>query len=295
MSRVLVNGPASWNTLVAVEELPEARSHTVFARGHRRGLGGTSAGKALTLAALGVDVTLATVLGDDEPGALVRAALARRGLTLLTSPAPVTEQHLNLMADDGSRLSVYLELPAAPPAPAPGVLDALRTADAAVLDLAESSRPLLERARAAGVPVWCDVHDDDGSGSYPRAFVQAADVLVVSEDGPPDPRAYLRAAVDAGTALAVCTRGARGALALDADGWWEVDAAPATVVDTNGAGDAFVAGLLAATLAGRPRGEALRHAAAAGALAVSTPDLGAPDVTAADVAALAGRVRLRRP
>lgn len=295
MSRVLVNGPASWNTLVAVAELPEAHSQTVFARGHRRGLGGTSAGKAVTLAALGVDVTLAIVLGDDEPGALVRAALARPGLTVLSSPAPVTEQHLNLMADDGSRLSVYLELPPAPPAPSAEVLAALGAADAVVLDLAESSRPLLERARAAGVPVWCDVHDDDGSAPYPRAFVQAADVLVVSEDGPPDPRAYLRAAVDAGTTLAVCTRGAHGAIALDADGWWEVGAAPATVVDTNGAGDAFVAGLLAATLAGRPRAEALRHAAAAGALAVASPELGAAEATAHDVAVLAGRVEVWHP
>jgi len=294
MSRVLVNGPAAWNTLVSVAELPDPRPQMLLARAHRQGLGGTSAGKAVTLAALGVDVTLATLVGDDEPGAHVRTALHRPGLALLTSPVAVTEQHLNLMADDGSRVSIYLELPAPPPAASPAVLEALVAADAAVLDLAESSRPLLVRAREAGVPVWCDVHDDDGLGEYARAFAQHADVLVVSEDGPADARAYLRAAVDAGAALAVCTRGARGALALDAGGWWEVGAAPARVVDTNGAGDAFVAGLLAATLAGLPRADALRHAAAAGALAVASSELGAPDATPAAVEELARDVAVRR-
>jgi sugar/nucleoside kinase (ribokinase family) len=93
----------------------------------------------------------------------------------------------------------------------------------------------------------------------------------------------------------VCTRGARGALALDAGGFWEVGAAPAgDVVDTNGAGDAFLAGLLAATLEGLPTPDALAWASAAGALAVGTESLGAPHATRDAVAALAARVAVTR-
>src|SRR5690606_23017090 len=119
--RVLVNGPASWNTLIRLPSLPEPRSQTLFASGHHDGLGGTSAGKALTLAALGVDVTLRTALGDDREGGLVREALALSRLSLVVQPAERTERHVNLMADDGSRVSLYLELPAPEPGSVPSL------------------------------------------------------------------------------------------------------------------------------------------------------------------------------
>ena len=46
-TRAFVAGPASWNTLVRLERLPESRPHMVRAQGHHQALGGTSAGKAL--------------------------------------------------------------------------------------------------------------------------------------------------------------------------------------------------------------------------------------------------------
>lgn len=296
MPAVVVNGPAAWNTVVRVPALPEPRPGMLAARSHRHTLGGTSAGKAVTLAALGVDVLLGTVLGDDEPAALVRASLDRPFLTVLARAAAKgrTEQHLNLQADDGSRVSIYLELPQ-PDGPAPAALvEALRQAPVAVLDLADHSRPLLETARSAGVPTWCDVHDDDGTNEYPRAFADAADVLLVSADRLAEPRAYLEARVGAGCRLAVCTSGASGALARDVDGWWEVPAVPVQPVDTEGAGDAFLSGLLAAHLDGLPTAQALALASAVAGLAVQQPGLGAPCVTRAQADAVARSVQVRR-
>ncbi|MBT0994770.1 carbohydrate kinase family protein [Cellulomonas sp. DKR-3] len=301
MNHVVVHGPVSWNTVVRLPRLPAPVPHMELAAAHHDGLGGTSAGKAVTLAALGVPTTLVTTTGDDEQAARVLDALgAGRGggdLRVLARPAlgGRTERHVNLVADDGARLSLYLELPTAPPAD-DAVLAAVRAADAAVLDLAAGSRPLLDVARAAGVPVWCDVHDDDGVGDFARAFAAAADVLLVSAARLADPRAYLRAALRSGTSLAVCTDGARGALALDADGWWEVDVADAgPVVDAEGAGDAFLAGLLRATLAGAPRRDALAQAAATGALAVTHLGLAAPHADPATVETLARAVRVTGP
>ncbi len=298
MPRVLVNGPASWNTLVDLDTLPATGGPTLFARSHREGIGGTSAGKALTLASLGVDVTLRTVLGSDDEAAAVRRALARPRLELLVVAALQgrTERHLNLMAADGERQSIYLELPSAAQDPDPdtarGILGGV---DVLVADLAEHSRPLLTAARSAGVPVWCDVHDDDGHGEYPRAFAAAADVLLVSHARLADPAAYLRSQVDAGCRLAVCTFGGAGALALDASGWYHIGIAPsAQVVDTNGAGDAFLAGLLAATLAGQPTADALAAATATGALAVGSAELGAPHADPRTVASSARQVPVHR-
>lgn len=297
--RVLVTGPASWNTTIRLPALPEPRSATVFASAAHDGLGGTSAGKALTLAALDLDVSLRTVLGDDEHAARVRAALDRPRVTLHAEHAADgrTERHVNVLADDGSRLSVYLALPSPdrPVEPIPHDVRALLDgAAAAVVDLADHSRPVLAAARAAGVPVWCDVHDDDGTAGYARPFADAADVLLVSADRLDDPAAYLDQAVRGGARLAVCTAGPRGAVARDADGWWDVPVAPVDrVVDTDGAGDAFLAGLLHGVLDGLPHPDALARASACGALAVGSPGVGATSATPDAVAALAARVDVR--
>ncbi|MEJ1193497.1 PfkB family carbohydrate kinase [Pseudarthrobacter sp. CCNWLW207] len=67
---------------------------------------------------------------------------------------------------------------------------------------------------------------------------------------------------------------AAGALALEADGTkHEVAAVPADVVDTNRAGDAFMAGFVAATLHGASVGDALKAAAAQSRVAIESQHL----------------------
>ncbi|MFI7545309.1 carbohydrate kinase family protein [Actinoplanes sp. NPDC049599] len=278
--RVYVVGPVSWNLLVHVAELPPAEPHTVFAGWHHECLGGTSAGKALNLRRLGLGVSLCTLLGDDDTGETIRRALRPSGIDLLVRRSGNgSERHVNLMDPAGRRLSVYLTLPeAAAPVPARQAA-VLADADAVVVDLADHSRQALPAARALGKPVWCDLHDYDGRSAFHAEFLAAADYLFVSDERLPDPHRFLREQVAAGKRLAVCTRGARGALALVPGGEIvEVAAAPvAEVVDTNGAGDAFFAGFLSAHLAGAPLGECLDLAATTAAACVSSPELAAGD------------------
>ena len=84
---VFVAGPASWNQIVMLDALPQPVSHMAFARSHRWALGGTSAGKALNLRSLGVDVTLRTVVGDDPEGRQVLMALHESGIDVLAEKA----------------------------------------------------------------------------------------------------------------------------------------------------------------------------------------------------------------
>ena len=49
---VVVIGPATWNHIIALDELPRAQPHMQFANDHWWTVGGTSAGKALHLADL---------------------------------------------------------------------------------------------------------------------------------------------------------------------------------------------------------------------------------------------------
>jgi len=306
MAEVLVVGPSSWNQLVSLDSLPEPRPHMVFAHGAHETVGGTSAGKALHLVELGCDVELATVLGDDDEGRRVEAALRGAGVPLLLERATPTERHLNLMAADGGRVSIYL---AVPPEPVRGALDAvvaaMAGARALVLDLSPRAAALLDDARATGIPIWTDLHDFDGRSEFHQPFLAAAQYVFCNADRLDDPVAFLHSVVSGtavaggaeadgwaaggrarggrptapeaagGVRVAVCTLGADGAVAVDAElGELRVSAEPVDrIVDTNGAGDGFTAGFLAATLDGADTESALRAGARQAARALTSPHL----------------------
>lgn len=103
MTRILVAGAASWNRMVVLDALPEPRPHMEFARDWFDTLGGTSAGKALHLHALGREVVLDALVGADEAGDRIRTALARAGVVTRWHSAARSEQHLNLMTPEGAR------------------------------------------------------------------------------------------------------------------------------------------------------------------------------------------------
>ncbi|WP_438853322.1 carbohydrate kinase family protein [Agromyces sp. M3QZ16-3] len=270
--RVVISGPASWNRMVQVERLPEPVPHMQFALGDHESVGGTSAGKALGLAAFGRPVTLFTVVGPDADGERLRGILERvDGLDLDIVDGGRTERHLNLMTPLGERVSIYLSTPDDRAAKADGRLTAaMEDAAAIVLDLSERSRRLIPDARASGRPIWTDLHDYDGEAEFHRPFLDAADAVFLNADRlGGDPMPFLRRVVDEGARLAVCTLGAAGAVALSTEAGrvteHRVEAVPVEVLDANGAGDAFMSGMLHAMLDGADVDSALevgaQHAA----------------------------------
>lgn len=273
---IVISGPAAWNRLVYLEHLPEPVPHMQFALDDYETIGGTSAGKALGLAGLGRPVLLHTLLADDDEGRRVRGALEASGVEVAALPATRTESHLNLMTRAGERVSLYLCSPADPGTPPSTELtQAMTDAPAIVLDLSERSRGLIDAARAAGTPIWTDIHDYDGTADFHRPFIEAADWIFMNADRiGDDPVPFMEECVRGGASVVVCTLGERGAIAVsvgEGEGEGErmqrteVAAEPVEVLDTNGAGDAFMSGVLDARLAGSSLADALaagaRHAA----------------------------------
>lgn len=275
--RVHVVGPASWNRIVLLDRLPDAVPHTVRATDTWSTVGGTSAGKALSLAGAGREVLLSTQLAPGPPGDLVASALTRAGVEVRAEPAAVTEQHLNLMTPAGERLSIYLaHPPAGPDDPERDgrVRDLMADSAVVVLDLGAEPRRLVPTALAAGRPIWTDLHDYDGGAAFHQPFLEAADAVFMNADATSDPLDLLAGCLHHGAAFAVCTLGAEGAVALERSGRvHRVAAVPVTVVDTNGAGDAFFAGTLDAHLAGADLPEALAAGAERAALVLGSRHL----------------------
>jgi acarbose 7IV-phosphotransferase len=271
---VLICGPVSWNKLVYLDRLPDPRPHTQFALEHFETVGGTSAGKALHLSGLGRNVICHTVLGDDPESDRLRSSLEGARITVVADEVPGdSERHLNLMTRAGERVSIYLSVPGFV-APNVAQFEALSVAAAAlVMDLSETSRALLPAAKATGIPIWTDVHDYDGRSTFHEPFIEAANFIFMNGDGMDDPEHFMRALVERGADAVVCTLGAAGAVAFDADGPHHVDAVATEVRDTNGAGDAFLAGYLDATLSGATTDEALSAAARQAAVALGTKHL----------------------
>jgi sugar/nucleoside kinase (ribokinase family) len=280
MADVVVHGPTSWNQVVFVDELPDPSPHMQFATAHHHVLGGTSAGKAAHLRDLGADVELHTVLGTDAAAGSIEAALCRADIAYVATRVDgPSERHLNLMDPAGGRVSIYLEVPPSPDIHSSGALAGLEQACAGaralVLDLSETSRAVLGALGPAAVPIWTDLHDYDGHGSFHRPFLEAATFVFMNADRLAAPEDFLRDCVHRGAEVAVCTLGAQGAIAVDAGlRTHRVQAAPVdAIVDFNGAGDGFMAGFLVAHLAGAPTDEAMRAGAGQAARALGTVQL----------------------
>ena len=276
---VFIAGPASWNRIVYLDHLPEPVPHMQFALDEYETVGGTSAGKALGLAGLGRPVVLHALFGGDVDGERVRGLLESAGVTILAGAGGTTERHLNLMTPAGERVSLYLATPTDSDVALEPVATAMAAASAIVLDLAPVAQRLIPLATATGRPIWTDIHDYDGGADFHRPFIDAADVIFMNADRiGPDPLPFMRARVEAGTSLVVCTLGERGAIALARDpsgrmSQHDVAAVPVAVRDTNGAGDAFMTGVLDATLAGAGVPEALRAGAEHAASVLGTRHL----------------------
>lgn len=281
MPDVVIHGPTSWNLIVDLDKLPHPRPHMKFAKGHREVMGGTSAGKAAHLVDLKMDVELHTVLGTDAASRLIQDSLAFAGIRYEASRAEgPSERHLNLMDQNGGRVSIYLDVCNPLTQQSASVArrhlrNAISDARAVVMDLSTPSRDVIEEVAGAAAPIWTDLHDYDGQSDFHAPFLNAASFVFMNDDNLHAPQQFLQSCIARGVRIAVCTLGSDGAMAVDHQGTtYFVPAHPVRkVVDTNGAGDGFMAGFLQAHLTGADVQDAMIAGAEQAARALETVHL----------------------
>ncbi|GAA3432016.1 carbohydrate kinase family protein [Kutzneria kofuensis] len=250
-------------------------------------VGGAGANTAAWLASFGVDTVLVGRVGDDMAGRQVRSELSSAGVrcALATDRTAPTCCVVVLVDGDGQRSMLADRGANARLEGSDLTVNLLETASHlhlsgyVLLDPASRNAGLemLAAARGAGLTTSVDpqaaLHIVTQGAETFLAMVAGVDLLLPNAEelaaltGSRDPSAAA-ALLDHVGAVAVTT-GPDGASWVDRVGRWDVPAAPATCVDSTGAGDAFDAGLLAAWLRGQPPLEVLRAGVAAGSKAVS--------------------------
>ncbi|MDT3446155.1 MULTISPECIES: carbohydrate kinase family protein [unclassified Pseudofrankia] len=295
---VVVAGVANVQQTVPVDDFP-LRYVPVRYLPHQLRLeaGGVGLNVARVLRTLGSPVVLATLVGADPAGVLVRAELKRAGLggagvvAVAGTPASV------VLVDPRGARQVHTDLKDLPDATYPPALFAELVAGAqlAVVSTVGFARPLLTVAKAAGVPVAVDVQTVTGvDDAYSAPWLEAADVLFCSAERlDTDPAVFARTALERFRArIVVVGLGADGALlAVRGRPARQVRAvAPHGVADTTGAGDALFAGFLHYWLAGGDPDDAMERAVLVAGCAVGTAGT-SPHVNEAHIAELLARPR----
>lgn len=307
--RALVIANAAVDETYAIEAMPLA-GESLVGEFLSRDLGGKGANVATILGRCGVDVTLVAAVGEGERGTFVREALGREPVTLAlqTLAGRPTDLSLVYRARDGDN-AIVTTVATTRALDVPRTLEVMASfgaGDVLVLQgnlLEATTRELVAAAERLGVAV---VSNPSPWMPWQRTLTGRARSVFVNEGearaatGAAD-EAAVRTLLERGSRDVVLTRGPRGALlgTRDAAGGGEarhaircVPAAPATIVDTTGAGDTFLAVALAsaAVRGGVPDGLALEHAARASAITVARHGTVAAFPTVAELARiLAGR------
>lgn len=276
---VLVVGGVGIDHIVRVPELPLPFIDALPVAPIQTCVAHTGNGVALGCQALGLRTVIVDVVGDDPEAGLIRSAYGRAGLEheFVTHPSG-TRRSVNLVAPDGRRMSFYDGRH-----PSTLVPDAalwrqrIPTSRLVHVTIMNWARHALADAVAAGRLTSTDLHDWDGHSDHHHDFAYGADLVFVSATALGGRhREVVDDIFSHGRArLVVVMDGARGSTLVER-GRKPVPIAAVTlpdlpVVDSNGAGDSYVAAFLATLLGGADPLRAAHAGSIGGAFACGTP------------------------
>ena len=223
--------------------------------------GGNCVNVAVFARRLGADAGYLGVFGDDDAGAYLQASIAAEGVDVSRSRVRDGESGIStLRVEEGERTFLGwngggvtvrspLELD-------DDLLDYVAGFDLVHSSVYSRSEPELPKLAGGRALVSFDLSSEDEfrSPAYLDRICPSADLVLLSCShlSVDETRALLADAVARGASVALGTRGTDGAIVTDGrvtiDGDAHLVADPATIVDTMGCGDAFLAGFVVSLL-----------------------------------------------
>ncbi|MFE6891232.1 carbohydrate kinase family protein [Streptomyces sp. NPDC057694] len=275
---ILVAGGAGVDTIVRVPALEVPSGDSVFVPPVRDYVAHTGNGVARGARALGMATKFVDFLGDDIQGRTILDAYAADGLDFShVVSLHGTPRGVNLVDPQGRRFSFYDgRHPADLRLPRDFYLPFLERARHVHLSITGVTKDMFDDVHRLGVPSSTDLHDWDGENEHHLAYALAADYVFLSAAAIHDRLDnVLHAIVERGRArLVIATDGAAGCHVLergdDKARHFAAVRPPRPVVDSNGAGDAFVSAFLYALAQGRPVEECVLAGSVSGAFACTS-------------------------
>ncbi|WP_110946099.1 carbohydrate kinase family protein [Streptomyces avicenniae] len=301
---VLVVGGSGVDTIVRVDELAVPGGDAVGVPPIRDYVAHTGTGAALGFHALGRRTQFIDFLGDDLQGAQVRERFAAAGVALDTLHAPNgTPRSVNLVDARGRRFSFYDgRHPADLLMPLDFALAHAIRARHVHVSRSHFNRELLGELAERGIPTSTDLHAWDGTDPAALPWALTPDAVFLSAAAAGERVGdVMRMILDEGRArVVVATDGERGAYVLDAAAGGTVRHHPAVVpplpvVDSNGAGDAFLTAFLHSRLDGAPPDACALAGLVSGAFACTRHGTHERQITAAELAAAVSELNGLRP
>lgn len=275
MGRLVVVGSYNRDTVLRVPRFPRP-GETLAATGLARFHGGKGSNQAIAAARSGATVAMRAAVGADEAGEAALALWRAEGVDIASvqriAGMPTGEALILVDAQGENQIVIVGGANDALVAEA----DVAATRDAAIV-LAQLETPLdvtiaaFRAARGVGAATLLNAAP---ARPLPEELLALTDILIVNETE----AALLLGHAGEAAALArglaprhprgvVLTAGAAGAVWARGEVVMQAPAPATAVVDSTGAGDAFIGAFAAALLAGLAEREALRRGVAAGAIA----------------------------
>lgn len=245
--------------------------------------GGKGANQAVAAARLGARVTMIGATGDDANAALATSQLIASGVNLdglMTFPGPTGTAYI--FVDAHGENSIVILAGANGKVSAEAVQVAAKTFTAESVVLLQGEIPVCAISATAALCQGQLVLNLAPMVELPRDVIERADLLVVNEHEAralaeqlaPDhdcfgasPSKLATVLLAQGVRSLVITLGARGSLIASSSVMAAVPSAPVSVVDSTGAGDAFVGAMVAELAKGAELMDAVRFGSRVGAFA----------------------------
>ncbi|PDT29412.1 ribokinase [Rhizobium sp. L9] len=301
-SGIVILGIFAADTAYKAKRLPHI-AETLMGSGFTLGPGGKGSNQAIAAAKAGGKVTFISRVGNDAFGAMALAAYAEAGVKAnVMKMEGVSTGAAFIFVDEVSGDNAIIVVPGAAGLIGIEDVEANRAAiESAAIFMTQLEQPLeaalhgLSIAKRAGATT---IFNPAPASAIPDSIYDLCDFIVPNEveaaelvghaiETDEQARAAARTLIDRGAKAAVITLGARGALYHIAGQSEFVPAfAAGSVIDTTGAGDAFLGGFATAISEGQAPAEAVRFGCATAAIAVTRPGTAPAMPSRAEISAL---------
>lgn len=285
--KALILGGVSIDTMIYTPEIKNISSDmSVFASKTTQQLGGTGAGKAMTMGKFASKTVLISQAKQEDHKFLERI-FKDYNVQAKFIASNKTEKHTNIMHGENHRLSIFTSFPEDSEEINRLVTkEMLEEADLIFLNINSFCKKLIPRLYPYKEKVVVDLHDYKVGSSYHQDFLDVGSYLFTScvylKEQPVFLQSYMQK-YNLTTNVITCNK--EGAIGMDQTNLLKVSKAleGIKVVDSNGAGDAFVVGFMVEYRKSNNLEESLKFGNVCGAFSCESEALIDVEIQASDI------------